>query len=82
SETIWQQTAADGATVRVVAFQILNAPNLPQRRVRLRGLDPAATYALEDGQTFGGDMLMHRGLDLPPARADFEGVLLVLRKSG
>jgi alpha-galactosidase len=82
NETIWQQTSADGQTVRVVAFQTLNAPNLPQRRLRLRGLDPAARYRLEGGETVGGDGLMHHGFDLPLATQDFEGVLLTLRKSG
>ncbi|MEL6686146.1 MAG: alpha-galactosidase [Pseudomonadota bacterium] len=80
NETIWQMMTADEATVRVMAFRILNAPNLPQRRVRLRGLDPDADYALENGETYAGNLIMHRGLDLTPATEDFASELLVLRK--
>lgn len=80
NETIWQMTSADGMTTHVMAFHILNAPNLPQRRVRLRGLDPDAHYALDAGSTYPGNLLMHRGLDLSPATEDFFSELLVLRK--
>lgn len=78
--TIWQMVSADGKTVRVVAFQILNAPNLPTRRVRLRGLDPSARYRLEDGDIFSGNDLLHAGLPLDQPTEDFASELLILRK--
>lgn len=85
NETIWQMTRADGQRVQLVAFQLMNAPNLSQRRVRLRGLDPAARYVLEggavdDAATFAGDQLMHLGLPLGQATGDVHSELVVLRK--
>ncbi|MGB6228769.1 MAG: alpha-galactosidase [Litorimonas sp.] len=82
NETVWQTVSRDGETVRVVAFQVLNAPNLPQRRIRLRGLDATADYALEDGRTFGGDVLLHVGLPLAPATGDVHAELFELRRIG
>jgi len=80
NETIWQQTSRDGSTVYVAAFQTLNAPNLPLRRVRLRGLNTDAHYALEDGTTYGGDRLMQHGIALTIPTEDFAAELLILQK--
>lgn len=80
NETIWQQTSRDGSTVYVITFQILNAPNLPLRRVRLRGLDQAARYTLDAGAIYGGDTLMHRGIALTIPTEDFAAELLILKK--
>ncbi|MEM9599453.1 MAG: alpha-galactosidase, partial [Pseudomonadota bacterium] len=79
-ETVWQQIAADGQTVRLIAFQILNAPNLPLRQVRLRGLDSVATYLAQNGQAYAGDQLMNHGVTLDPPTEDFAATLLILRK--
>jgi alpha-galactosidase len=79
-ETIWQQISRDANTVWVVAFQGLNAPNLPLRRVCLRGLDADALYADEAGQHYHGTTLMRAGVVLPMATADFDARLLTFQK--
>ena len=74
----WQMTSADGRHVWVLDLHVLSAPNQPERRARLHGLDPQADYRLQDdpyglgddgpavGQTlWGGDALMAAGLPLP-----------------
>jgi alpha-galactosidase len=80
NETIWQQTSESGSWVQVCALQICNAPNLPARRVQLRGLDPTAQYATPDGVRYGGDQLMAQGLPLSPATADFHAEAIVLHR--
>lgn len=80
NETIWQQTSHDGGIVYVVAFQTLNAPNLPVRRARLRGLDPDVNYAVEGGAVYGGDRLMQHGIALTIPTEDFAAELLILQK--
>lgn len=79
-ETIWQQTSRDCQTVYLIAFQVLNAPNLPIRQVRLRGLEPMATYILQDGRSYKGNQLMHYGLPLDQPTEDFSAELLILKK--
>lgn len=66
SETCWQYTTADGATVYVAYYHTLAAPNLPFRRAHLVGLCPEALYIAKDTQKgHRGDALMHAGLPLP-----------------
>ena len=49
----------------------LARPNRKPGLLRLRGLDPALNYRLEDGRVFGGDELLSRGLPLSPVSGDF-----------
>lgn len=67
NEIAWQYITADEKTVYLAYFHILSAPNLPFRRTRLVGLNPAASYKLDDGQNeiYGGDMLMESGMPMP-----------------
>jgi alpha-galactosidase len=67
NEIAWQYTSKDENTVYLAYFHILSAPNLPFRRTRLVGLNPTATYRLEDGKSelYGGDMLMESGMPMP-----------------
>jgi len=66
NEVCWQYTSRDEQTVYVAYFHILSAPNLPFRRALLIGLDPMGDYTMvDDGVSYGGDMLMQNGLPLP-----------------
>lgn len=66
NETAWQLTTADKSKVSLAYFQILSAPNLPVRIVRLAGLDPQGVYRLrDDGASYRGDALMQAGFAMP-----------------
>lgn len=96
NEMCWQFTAADEATVYLLYFHILAAPNLPFRRAYMTGLDPASDYLLvEDGTSYKGDSLMRSGLALPYVttghvkesirymdKGDFSSYLFIFKKKG
>lgn len=66
NEVVWQLISADGNRIYLGYFHVLSAANLPFKRARLINLDSHAEYVLQSsGQQFGGDALMHMGLDLP-----------------
>lgn len=66
NEVSWQYTTADGSKVFLSYFHILSAPNLPFKKVKLKGLDIQASYVSEDGgESYEGEVLMHNGLSLP-----------------
>lgn len=70
NEVCWQLVSEDGSKVYLGYFHILSAPNLPYRRVRLNGLDSAATYHDPASEkNYRGDALMRMGLDLPYVHA-------------
>ena len=95
NEVCWQYTTADEAKVYLAYFHILAAPNLPFRRARMVGLDPAARYVLqEDGASYQGDALMQNGMPMPYVatgqvrddvrymeKGDFSSYLFVFEKS-
>ncbi len=95
NEIIWQYTTRDEATVYLAYFHILSAPNLPFRRARMVGLDPAAEYSVDDSHDiFRGDALMESGMPLPQVSTgeknddvrympdgDFSSHLFVFRKT-
>jgi len=94
NEVVWQLNSADGNTVYLGYFHILSAANLPFRKARLVNLEATSQYKLVDSSaSFGGDALMHMGLDMPyvcamqPSDADylekgdFASRLFVLKKS-
>jgi alpha-galactosidase len=82
-EAAWMSVADDARTAVVGHYSILNRPNSGPRRLKLRGLDPAASYRVsiwtaaaaagdrEDPPTsivLGGDVLMAAGLVLEGVR--------------
>jgi alpha-galactosidase len=74
NETAWMVVADDRRSAIAAWYQVLNRPIPGPRRLRLRGLDPAATYQIslwpepDDGAVLegvdvrGGDELMEAGL--------------------
>jgi alpha-galactosidase len=80
-EAAWMTVADDARTAVVAYYRILNRPNSGPERLRLRGLDPAASYrvsiwpggtAEEDAPAnpivLGGDVLMAAGLVIEAVR--------------
>ena len=66
NEVVWQLNSANGETVYLGYFHILSAANLPFRKIRLVHLRATSNYTIaENGLSFGGDALMHMGLDMP-----------------
>ena len=66
----WQVVAPDASRALVTFVRILAGSNEPIPVLRLRGLDPAARYQIDDGDIVGGDVLMAIGLR-PLVRQDF-----------
>lgn len=70
NEVCWQVISSDSNRVYLGYFHVLSAPNLPLKRVRLRGLDPNARYRHAASQSeYAGSALMHMGLDMPYVHA-------------
>lgn len=90
----WMTVAPDRQAAIVGDYRILSRPNPGPRRIRLRGLDPAASYRVTlwpEGVThaasIGGDELMTAGLVVEFSRAaallgDFRARLYVLEAVG
>ena len=75
----WQFTDESRAVVCMYAPQ--RQPNPQPRRVRLAGLDAAATYAdAAHGITASGAALMNLGLIFPEGRGDHDSWVYVLEK--
>jgi alpha-galactosidase len=91
-DAAWMAVASDRRTAIVAHVRILERPVPPPDRLRLRGLDPDATYRVApwpgtggDVVVRGGDLLMAVGLGLEPAdpvtgapRGDFTARIWVL----
>ena len=81
NETAWMSVAEDRSRAVVGWYQVLNRPEAPARRLRLRGLDPNANYrvsswpivddelASANAGVRGGDELMSVGVFLGVSRA-------------
>ncbi|MDF3059642.1 MAG: alpha-galactosidase [Rariglobus sp.] len=73
-EAAWMIVAADASEALVTHVTTLAEPNAPFRYLKLRGLDPKKTYRVSIGGTeavIAGDVLLHSGLHVPAAGADF-----------
>jgi len=72
----WMFVSPDRGEALVTAIITLAEPNVLQPRLRLRGLDPDATYRLtgEPSGSWPGDWLMEAGITVPLSR-DFDSVL-------
>ena len=73
-EAAWMVVAADGSEALVTHVTMLAEPNAPYTHLKLRGLDPTKNYRVRIGETetvMAGDVLLHAGLHVPNAPADF-----------
>ena len=75
-----EYVSQDGNTVLLFYYTVLAKPNPAVERIQLRGLDTNANYILEEsGAQFGGDRLMHLGLNLKD-KEDFSSRVFVFKK--
>jgi alpha-galactosidase len=73
-EAAWMIAAANASEALVTHVTVLAEPNAPLVFLKLRGLDSAKTYRVRIADTetlMAGDVLMHAGLPVPAAQADF-----------
>ncbi|WP_211746092.1 alpha-galactosidase [Paenibacillus sp. Marseille-Q4541] len=81
NEASWTFVSTDGKQAVTGYFRILSKPAAPVRILKFKGLDPAATYRIEEtGEIHGGDELMYAGLTLPRMKGDFLSLLFTLNK--
>jgi alpha-galactosidase len=82
----WMFVSEDKKEALVAFFQVLAEPNAPLRKLRLKGLAAECNYFLYDAEDqgegveiYGGDELMHVGLNLPIWKGDFRSRLYRLK---
>lgn len=75
---VWE--IADDSRVLVQGLVYSTEPNALRRRVRLRGLEPAALYTDEAGFACAGQALMTGGLLLPATSGSDAPVTILLKK--
>ena len=64
--------AKDGSEALVTYVQVLSAPNILSRVIRLKGLEALAEYSLEGTENvYTGEELMNCGFPVPSAIGDF-----------
>ena len=68
----WAVASEDKNEVLVTYVQVLAQVNMPSRKVRLRGFDPAKKYRLEGtDEVYSGEMLMNAGFRMKDFWGDF-----------
>ncbi len=81
NDAAWMLVSPDKSEAVALFVQVLAVANAPFTRLRLRGLDPDATYQIEElGFSAGGDALMHGGIPIEARPGDFRSVTFTLRR--
>ena len=71
-ECAWMSVAQDGKRAVVTHVSSRAVPNQRPKLLKLEGLDPDASYRLEEtGTVYGGDELMQRGIAVPAPWGDY-----------
>ncbi|EFM08985.1 Alpha-galactosidase [Paenibacillus curdlanolyticus YK9] len=77
NQTAWMSVSKDKREAMAVYVQVLNEPNSPFGRIKLKGLSSALDYRLVGtDRVYGGDELMYAGIAMPLFHHDFASVLL------
>ena len=79
SYTAWQFTSEDKSEALLCAYRVLVKPATSPICVRMKDLDPSATYADDEGNTYNGAALMYKGMWLK-LRGDFSSKIVHLKK--
>ena len=77
--TAWQFVSENQDEALLCVYRALYKPNTSAICVKMRGLDPAAAYATEDGKTYNGAALMYKGMWLK-LDGDFSSKIVHLKK--
>jgi len=80
NECAFEIVSEDKTTAILTYVKVLNDPNPPTTRLRLKGLDAAAQYQGPDGRVYTGESLMNAGLNMPEMKEDFDSVRWVFTK--
>ncbi|GHU95594.1 alpha-galactosidase [Clostridia bacterium] len=77
----WQIVSKDKTESLVTFIQVLGRPNVHSRRIRLKGLDEAKTYRVENENAYElpGDSIMNAGINVQNCWGDFQGKLIYLK---
>ena len=75
----WMVIAPDGSEALVTYVQVLRRANVHSRRIRLQGLDPEASYRVED-KVYGGDLLLQAGRPIAHLWGDHQSRLIYLER--
>ena len=76
----WMFVSPEQDQAFVVYVQQQTTPSLPNRRLKLAGLNPDAQYHIDELKAdFNGDELMYAGLSIPFLR-DYEALRFTLHK--
>ena len=80
NDTAWISVSEDRSEAVFTFVRAQALPNTYPRLVRMRGLDPARRYRVEEiGEVYGGDELMRVGLCCDPGRGDAASLLYTLK---
>jgi alpha-galactosidase len=75
NETAWMFVDEAKKNVFAVYIRVLKETNGPSKKLKLKGLDSDKNYRLlETGEVYGGDELMHAGINIPRMDGDFESM--------
>lgn len=75
NEAAWMFVSKDQQEVFLVHTTVLNEPNAPLSRLRLKGLDPSRVYEwIGEDQFIGGDELMFAGIAKNRPHSDFSSM--------
>ena len=78
--TAWMLVSADKREAVVTCVKMSAESNVLLDALKLRGLDPNATYRVEEtGERFGGDELMNLGLTMDYPHYDYASLSFILR---
>ena len=81
NECAFMVVSEDKATAIVTYVKVLNDPNPPVTRLRLKGLEAGAQYRdAATGKVYSANVLMNAGLNMPQMQQDFDSVRIVLEK--
>ncbi len=76
NDAAWMFVSPDRRQAYVCYVLVLARANTPGGRLRLKGLDPAGSYRIEEtSHVFGGDELMYVGLRVPELNGDFQSAV-------
>jgi alpha-galactosidase len=75
----WMFVSKDKSESLLEFVNVLGRVNTPSRKIRLKGLDENALYAINGRPALSGSALMHAGIHLN-VRGDFHSILMHLKK--
>ncbi len=76
NEAAWMFVSEDKTEAFVFYSRVLAEPNPPHKALRLKGLNSDMDYnQLNESNVFGGDELMHAGLNIPELSGDFQSLI-------